>query len=86
MSQGALLVDVRSASEHATGAIPGAVNIPLDELRDRHGELDGASDIIVHCQVGLRGHNAASLLTNLGYTVANLDGGYVTWTHGKATA
>lgn len=86
MSQGALLVDVRSASEHATGAIPGAVNIPLDELRDRHVELDGASDIIVHCQVGLRGHNAASLLTNLGYTVANLDGGYVTWTHGKATA
>lgn len=83
MTAGATLVDVRTAAEFSNGAIPGAINIPLDELRERHTELAGADDLIVHCQVGLRGHNAARLLTNLGYTVANLDGGYVTWTHGK---
>ena len=86
MAAGALLVDVRSPSEFAAGGIPGAVNIPLDELRERHPEIAGYDDVIVHCQVGLRGHNAACLLTNLGYGVANLDGGYLTWKHGKATA
>ena len=86
MAAGALLVDVRSPSEFAAGGIPGAVNIPLDELRERHPEIAGYDDVIVHCQVGLRGHNAACLLTNLGYSVANLDGGYLTWKHGKATA
>lgn len=84
LEAGVLLVDVRSASEFAAGAIPGAINIPLDELRARHAEITGHSDIIVHCQVGLRGHNAARILTNLGYDVANLDGGYLTWQHGKA--
>ncbi|WP_308591977.1 FAD-dependent oxidoreductase [uncultured Corynebacterium sp.] len=84
LEAGTLLVDVRSASELAAGAIPGAINIPLDELRARHAEIAGHKDVIVHCQVGLRGHNAARILTNLGYDVANLDGGYLTWQHGKA--
>ncbi|MDO5031115.1 FAD-dependent oxidoreductase [Corynebacterium sp.] len=86
MEKGALLIDVRTPSEFARAAIPGAVNIPLDELRARHGELGGATDIIVHCQVGLRGHNAVCLLRNLGYgaAVSNLDGGYLTWSYGKA--
>lgn len=84
LEAGTLLVDVRSASEFAAGAIPGAINLPLDELRARHAEIAGHKDVIVHCQVGLRGHNAARILTNLGYDVANLDGGYLTWQHGKA--
>ncbi|HFG8776595.1 TPA: FAD-dependent oxidoreductase [Corynebacterium striatum] len=84
LEAGTLLVDVRSASEFAAGAIPRAINIPLDELRARHAEIAGHKDVIVHCQVGLRGHNAARILTNLGYDVANLDGGYLTWQHGKA--
>ncbi|HAT1502121.1 TPA: FAD-dependent oxidoreductase [Corynebacterium striatum] len=84
LEAGTLLVDVRSASEFAAGAIPGAINIPLDELRARHAEIAGHKDVIVHCRVGLRGHNAARILTNLGYDVANLDGGYLTWQHGKA--
>ncbi|HAT1144663.1 TPA: FAD-dependent oxidoreductase [Corynebacterium striatum] len=84
LEAGTLLVDVRSASEFAAGAIPGAINIPLDELRARHAEIAGHKDVIVHCQVGLRGHNAARILTNPGYDVANLDGGYLTWQHGKA--
>jgi NADPH-dependent 2,4-dienoyl-CoA reductase/sulfur reductase-like enzyme/rhodanese-related sulfurtransferase len=80
---GVTLVDVRTVSEHARGAIPGALNIPLDELRERAAELpDG--DLVVHCQVGLRGHTALRLLRGLGRDVANLDGGYATWSAAQA--
>lgn len=81
---GAVLVDVRSAEEHAAGAIPGALSLPLDELRDRHRELPEAP-IVVHCQVGQRGHTAARLLEQLGHDVRNLDGGVLTWTAGTAS-
>ncbi|MEV0093842.1 FAD-dependent oxidoreductase [Streptomyces sp. NPDC050738] len=80
---GATVVDVRTSTEHARGAIPGAVNIPLDELRERSAELP-AGDLVVHCQVGLRGHTALRLLAGLGRDAANLDGGYATWSAGQA--
>lgn len=80
---GAVLVDVRTAGEFAAGRIPGSINVPLDELRDRVGELPDAP-LIVHCQVGQRGHTAARLLTQLGRDVVNLDGGYRTWSAGAA--
>lgn len=80
---GATLVDVRSEGEHAAGAIPEAINIPVDELRDRLQELpDGP--LIVHCQVGQRGHTAARILAQRGRDVRNLDGGYRTWAAGNA--
>ncbi|MDG4858613.1 FAD-dependent oxidoreductase [Streptomyces sp. T-3] len=79
----ASLVDVRTAAEHARGAIPGSVNIPLDELRERAAELP-EGDLVVHCQVGLRGHNAQRLLAGLGRDSLNLDGGYATWAAGQA--
>lgn len=82
IARGWTLVDVRSAAEHEAGAIPGAVLLPLDELRARHGEL-GDAPLIVHCQVGQRGHTAASLLAGLGHEVRNLDGGYRTWIAGS---
>ena len=75
---GAVLVDVRAPHEFANGAIPGSINVPLDDLRERHGELAG-KELIVHCQVGQRGHTAARLLTQLGHSVHNLDGGWLTW-------
>ncbi|MGV8970088.1 MAG: FAD-dependent oxidoreductase [Microbacteriaceae bacterium] len=81
---GATLVDVRTAQEHADGAIAGSVNIPLDELRERHTELP-AGRLIVHCKVGQRGHTATRLLAQLGRDVANLDGGYLTWSSGVAS-
>ncbi len=81
LAAGATLVDVRSAAEHDAGAIPGSILLPLDELRDRHGELP--ADLIVHCQVGQRGHIAARLLRQLGHRASNLDGGYLTWAAGQ---
>ncbi|MGO4104087.1 FAD-dependent oxidoreductase [Leifsonia sp. YAF41] len=80
-SAGAILVDVRSAGEFDRGGIPGAINLPLDEIRDRVGELPDAP-LIVHCQVGQRGHTAARLLAQLGKDVQNLDGGFKTWEAG----
>ena len=84
LDHGTMLVDVRTAGEFATGSIPGAVNIPLDDLRLRHTELEGRP-LVVHCQVGQRGHTATRLLTQLGHDVKNLDGGYKTWLSGIST-
>ncbi len=77
---GAQVVDVRTAQEFAGGSIPGAVNIPLDELRERLDEFQ-ADHVIVTCQVGKRGHTAVTLLNELGVGASNLDGGYETWRH-----
>lgn len=84
ISAGAILVDVRSESEFARGTIPGAINLPLDEIRARASELPDAP-LIVHCQVGQRGHTASRLLTQLGRDVLNLDGGYRTWLAGTSS-
>ena len=73
------VVDVRTAAEHAVGAIPGSISIPLDSLRDELAAL-GGSPIVVYCEVGQRGHTATALLQELGFRVRNLDGGYRTWT------
>ncbi len=82
-SRGAMLLDVRSRAEFAAGSLPGAHNIPVDELRERRGEIDTPS-VVVYCQVGQRGHVAAQLLSHWGYEVANLDGGYATWSRSPA--
>ncbi|MBN9631569.1 MAG: FAD-dependent oxidoreductase, partial [Actinobacteria bacterium] len=81
---GTMVIDVRTATEHAAGAIPGAVNIPVDELRDRLAELPDAP-VVVHCQVGQRGHTAARILAQHGFDVVNLDGGYRTWAAGVSS-
>ncbi len=79
------LIDVRNRDEFNAGSIPGAVNIPLDDLRRRAAELDHHRPVIVHCLVGQRGHTAACLLTQLGYDAVNLDGGFRTWSNGIST-
>jgi len=79
---GAFVLDVREPAELAGGVIPGAVNIRLDELRDRLAEVPQRR-VIVHCAAGQRAHTAARLLRQLGRAdVANLDGGYRTWDAG----
>jgi len=77
------ILDVRTAREFARGSIPDSINIPIDELRERIGEVV-SHDIVVICQVGLRGHTAALLLSELGFNVLNLNGGYQTWSHSPA--
>ena len=81
--KGYQLIDVRTASEYARGTIPGAVNIPVDEIRDRVSEIS-AQPILVNCQVGQRGHTATMLLKELGFDATNLDGGYLTYSHSPA--
>lgn len=76
----ALFLDVRTRAEFAFGAIPGAINIPLDELRGRIDELPRDKDIHVYCAIGLRGYLALKILTGHGFTrVTNLSGGYKTY-------
>jgi NADPH-dependent 2,4-dienoyl-CoA reductase/sulfur reductase-like enzyme/rhodanese-related sulfurtransferase len=75
---GATVVDVRTAPEYAAGHIPGSVNVPVDDLRGRLGDLpDG--ELLVVCAVGIRGYLAARTLAQQGRAVANVDGGYLTW-------
>ncbi len=77
-ARGAQLIDVRSPEEFVLGTLPGAINIPVDQIRERAGELEDR-DIVVTCQVGQRGHVATLLLNELGFHAKNLDGGYRTW-------
>ncbi|MCO7175397.1 FAD-dependent oxidoreductase [Sporolactobacillus kofuensis] len=76
VKQGEMLIDVRTEQEYGNGTIQGAVNIPLDDLRERLSEIPKIRDLIVTCQVGLRGYLAARILAQNGYSVKNLDGGY----------
>lgn len=78
LASGAALIDVRTPAEFAAGAIPGAINIGVDELRDRLDELP-SGELIVHCAVGIRGHTAVRILAGHGRKARNLDGGYRTW-------
>jgi len=71
-----LLLDVRTPAEHAQGSIPGAACLPVDELRARLGDLPKNRELLVFCQVGLRGYIAARQLSQLGFKVRNLSGGY----------
>lgn len=75
----ALLVDVRSEMEFSLGTIEGAVNIPVDDLRNRLDELPKDKEILLFCQVGLRGYVAYRMLKQKGYKVRNLSGGYKTY-------
>ncbi len=77
------LLDVRTPGECARGMIPGFINIPVDELSDRHSEI-GSKKVLVTCQVGQRAHTATMLLKNLGYEPVNLDGGYHLWSNSPA--
>lgn len=75
-----ILVDVRTEMEYSLGTIDGAVNIPVDDLRERINELPADKEIIVFCQVGLRAYLACRILTQRGYQSArNLSGGYKTY-------
>jgi len=73
------LLDVRTAQEYSNGSLPGAVNIPVDELRNRLGEVPKDRPIAAYCQVGMRGYIATRILLQHGYNAANMGGGYKTY-------
>jgi len=79
MADGPLLLDVRTPPEFAGGHIPGARNIPLDDLRRRLAEVPKGRPVVAYCQVGQRGYLATRILMQHGYAVSNLGGGYKTY-------
>ncbi len=81
-----LLIDVRTPMEYAAGALPGAINIPLDSMRERIGEIPAGREIVLYCGVGLRGYLASNILRNSGFAnVRNLIGGIKTFRTATAT-
>lgn len=79
--ENALLVDVRTPIEFGMGSIEDAINIPLDELRGRLQEIPKNKELILFCQIGLRGYLAYRILVQNGFTnLKNLSGGYKTYT------
>lgn len=74
------LIDVRTLQEFTEGAIPNAIHIPVDELRERLDEIPEDKPIYLYCGVGLRGYVALKILTQSGFkNVYNLSGGYRTY-------
>ncbi len=74
------IVDVRTKDEASLGSIDGAINIPLDELRERINEIPRNKAVYLFCEVGLRGYLASNILKENGYNdVRNLIGGLKTY-------
>src|SRR5574344_2360758 len=74
------LIDVRTEDEFALGTLPGAVNIPLDDMRERLSEIPSDRPVWLFCGVGLRGYLASNILKGHGYSeVRNLIGGIKTY-------
>ncbi|HHC7316319.1 FAD-dependent oxidoreductase [Vibrio cholerae] len=80
-----VLLDVRNPMElQNMGYLPGAINIPVDQLRQRMNELPKDKEVVIYCQVGLRGNVAYRQLVNNGFKARNLIGGYRTYKFAKA--
>ena len=74
--QGTILLDVRTKMEFENGHLPDAINIPVDDLRRRLSDLNKDKLILTYCQVGLRGYIASRILSQNGFRVKNMTGGY----------
>ena len=75
-----LVIDVRTPEEYASAHIPGAVNIPFDQVAQRIAEIDAPHGIALYCMVGPRARKGESALLAAGYeTVFHLEGGLAAW-------
>jgi rhodanese-related sulfurtransferase len=79
MDEGARVLDVRTPEEYREGRIPGAIHIPLDELRDRIQELQRDGPVIAYCKAGYRSYHACKILAHHRHDVSNMSGGFTTW-------
>ncbi len=87
IEQGALVLDVRAASEYDAAHIDGAINLPYGVLAEHADELPRDTPIIVHCQSGIRSQIAMSVLDKLGFTNAiNMSDGYSGWEYARENA
>ncbi|MED4602021.1 rhodanese-like domain-containing protein [Paenibacillus validus] len=78
--KGNKLIDVRESREYTRGYIPGAVNIPLSQLKQRLGEIPKDKPVYLYCQSGMRSKQAGKILSNNGYgQIAHLTGGIMAW-------
>jgi NADPH-dependent 2,4-dienoyl-CoA reductase/sulfur reductase-like enzyme/rhodanese-related sulfurtransferase len=77
----ALLLDVRDPAEFAAGHVPGALNLPLPQLRARLGELPREREIWLYCGVGQRSYYGLRILLQHGFAARNLPGGLTTYRH-----
>lgn len=80
------VLDVRGPDEHEAWKIPTSVNIPVDELAGRMGELPTDTELVVHCAAGARSARAAAILADAGFDVAELTGGMGSWAEVYDTA
>ena len=80
-SDAPVVIDVRSAEEYAAGHIPGAVNIPFDQVAGRISEVDASNGVALYCMVGPRARRGEAALLEAGYdeTLLHLDGGLAAW-------
>jgi NADPH-dependent 2,4-dienoyl-CoA reductase/sulfur reductase-like enzyme/peroxiredoxin family protein/TusA-related sulfurtransferase/rhodanese-related sulfurtransferase len=84
--ENSVILDVRTSDEFEQGHLENAQLIPVDQLRQRLGEIDKSKQILVYCQVGLRGHVATRILLQNHFNALNLSGGYKTYTTVHKTA
>ncbi len=74
------IIDVRGPEEVAEGKVPGAYNLPVNELQGRMNELDKDKEHIIVCRSGGRSSMASMVLKSNGYSVLNMTGGMLEWT------
>ena len=75
-----VLLDVRTDWEFDSGHIEGAINMPVDDLQQRHAELKPNDEILVYCRTGNRSAKAMQILKDNGYSkVYNMEGGIEAW-------
>jgi len=74
------VIDVRTPAEYAAGHVPGAINIPFDQVAERIAEVDAPNGVALYCMVGPRARKGESALLAAGYeTVFHLEGGLAAW-------
>lgn len=79
-SKGQSMIDVREVHEFNQGHIPGAINIPLGQLRTRLSEIPKDRPVFLYCRSGMRSRQAGRLLSRYGYrNMAHLNGGIMAW-------
>jgi rhodanese-related sulfurtransferase len=75
-----VVIDVRTAEEYAAGHIPGAINIPYDQVAERISEVEAPHGVALYCRVGPRARKGEAALLSAGYTsVLHIEGGFTAW-------